>query len=316
MLKNLLKFILNNFLSIPINYLLKKKNFLIIYRNGSAIGDHVYMSSIIKKISEKKIFKILLFTNYYEFYINNPRIYKLFKINKKSPIWFLLNNLNSNSILEFRSTFDDNKNKHFLYYHKPSKIHLAQAMSSHFNLNIDYKNLENEIFFSKKEIKIYEKKIQLPDNFALIQSFSKSSYTKNKDWKYEGMQAIINYFNKINWIQIGHRDEPKLSNCAHLLNLSFRELSYVISRCNFLVTYEGLFNHLASCFNKKNFLIHLGFLPVEAFNYKNNIVIEKNKDLECYPCYSPNCDLHQEFKLNNLNEDYVIKLINQNLDKI
>jgi len=51
MLKNLLKFILINFLSTPINYLLKKKNFLIIYRNGSAIGDHVYMSSIIKKIS-------------------------------------------------------------------------------------------------------------------------------------------------------------------------------------------------------------------------------------------------------------------------
>ena len=313
MLKNLLKFVLNNFLNSPINYFLKKKKFLIIYRNGSAIGDHVYMSSIIKKISEKKIFKILLFTNYYEFYINNPRIYKLFKINKKSPIWFLLNNLNSNSILEFRSTFDDNKNKHFLYNHKPSKIHLAQAMSSHFNLNIEYKNLENEIFFSKEEIEIYEKKIQLPNNFALIQSFSKSSYTKNKDWKYEGMQAIINYFNKINWVQIGQREEPKLSNCTHLLNLSFRELSYVISKCNFLVTYEGLFNHIASCFKKKNFLIHLGFLPVEASYYENNILIEKNEYLECYPCYDTQCEKHKKFSEDYMKEEFVIDIIKKNL---
>ena len=106
--------------------------------------------------------------------------FKLIEIEKKYNIL-----RNSNSILEFRSTFDDNTNKHFLYNHKPSKIHLAQAMSSHFNLNIEYKNIENEIFFSKEEIEIYEKKIQLPNNFALIKSFSKSRYTKKTTRYYE-----------------------------------------------------------------------------------------------------------------------------------
>ena len=82
---------------------------------------------------------------------------------------------------------------------------------------------------------------------------SKSSFTENKEWKLEGMQYIVNYFNKINWIQIGLSSEPKLENCEKYLDLDLRKLAFLISKCEFLVTYEGLFNHIASCFNKKKF---------------------------------------------------------------
>ena len=83
-----------------------------IFRNGSAIGDHVYMSSILKEISLKKSKKILLFSNYFKLFLNNPRVYKLFKIGRKSFIWFLLNSLKGNSILEFHSLKAIKKN-HF-----------------------------------------------------------------------------------------------------------------------------------------------------------------------------------------------------------
>ena len=63
---------------------------------------------------------------------------------------------------------------------------------------------------------------------------------------------------------IGKKGEPELKNCKKMFDLNYRKLCYVISKCNFLVTYEGLFNHLASCFDKKNFIIHLGFLPIES----------------------------------------------------
>ena len=170
-----------------------------------------------------------------------------------------------------------------------------------------------KFFFSKEEIESYENNIQLPNEFALIQSSAKSSYTKNKEWKFDGMQAVVNYFNKVNWIQIGQKNEPKLLNCTYLLDLNFRELSYVISKCKFLVTYEGLFNHIASCFNKKNFLIHLGFLPIEAFNYKNNILVERNEYLKCYPCFDLNCEHHKNLISNHLDEQFVIKSIEKNL---
>ena len=180
MFKFFLKFIVNKFFKNLLNFFLKRNNIVILFRSGSAIGDHVYMSSIVREISTKLKKKIILFTNYYEFFINNPRIYKLFKIKKKNILWFFLNNMRCETILEFRSIHKDINNKHFLYYHKKKKIHLAQAMSEHFNLNIDYKDLRNEIFFSKNKLVTKDpsktpklQKAWKPDIIVLFSRFSK-----------------------------------------------------------------------------------------------------------------------------------------------
>ena len=293
---------------------LKKKNYIIIFRCGSAIGDHVYMSSIIKKIYDLKKKKILLFTNYYDFYLNNDRIYKLFKFRQISLIWFFLRNLKGEAIFEFESeSTKKDKNKHFMYYHKKN-IHIAQAMSEHFNINFKYDNLKNEIFLTQSEKNNYEKELKLPSKFSLIHSTSKKSFTTNKERRVEGMQAIVNNFNDLNWIQIGVSGEPILNNCLQLFDLNFRKLAYVISRCEFLVSYEGLFNHLASCFEKRNFLIHIGFLPVDSFYYKNNIVIEKNERLNCYPCYDLHCKNHKDLANFYITDDFVIETIKNNIN--
>ena len=63
-----------NFFIKKVNNVLKKFNYLIIYRYGNAIGDHLYMTGVISKIYEKK-FKIIVFSNYPELFLNNPKIY-------------------------------------------------------------------------------------------------------------------------------------------------------------------------------------------------------------------------------------------------
>ena len=216
-------------------------------------------------------------------------------------------------ILEFKSIHKSYNNEHFLINYLPKNLHLAQGMSNHFNLGLDYKNLQNEIFFSNKEVIAFEKKIDLPKNFALIQSSAKSVYTKNKEWNFDGMQKIINHFDKFNWIQIGKSDEPKLKNCTHLLDLNYRELSYVISKSKFLVVYEGLFNHIASCFNKKTFVIHLGFLHADSFKYSNNVIINQNEKLKCYPCHLLDCKNHMNFSKDFMSDEFVINTIEKNM---
>ena len=293
-----------------INKLLDKKNIILIYRKGSAIGDHLYMTSVLREIALKG-YKIILFSNYYELFLNNIRIKKIYKIKKN--IFFFLNLFKGRNIVEFRSPYNNIENKHFLFFHKNSKIHLSKANSEHFNLNLKYEKLDNEFFFSKNELTKWNKSIHLPLKFSLIQSTTKKKFTSNKEWDINGMQGIVNHFKKINWIQIGKSNEPKLKNCTHLMNLNLRELAYVVYKSEFLVTYEGLFNHLASCFNKKNFLIHTGFLPIEAFNYKNNILIENNKDYPCYPCYDINCKDHLNLTKKNIKIEEVIKKIEDNI---
>ena len=293
-----------------INKLLDKKNIILIYRKGSAIGDHLYMTSVLREIALKG-YKIILFSNYYELFLNNIRIKKIYKIKKN--IFFFLNLFKGRNIVEFRSPYNNIENKHFLFFHKNSKIHLSKANSEHFNLNLKYEKLDNEFFFSKNELTKWNKSIHLPLKFSLIQSTTKKKFTSNKEWDINGMQGIVNHFKKINWIQIGKSNEPKLKNCTHLMNLNLRELAYVVYKSEFLVTYKGLFNHLASCFNKKNFLIHTGFLPIEAFNYKNNILIENNKDYPCYPCYDINCKDHLNLTKKNIKIEEVIKKIEDNI---
>ena len=312
MINKLLKKILKKLFKEHINNILNKKKIVIIFRNGSAIGDHLYMTSVLREIASKG-YKIILFSNYYELFLNNIRIKKIYKISNKNVIWSFLNLLKGKRILEFRSLNDNLENKHFLFFHKNKKIHLSEANSEHFNLNLNYQKLDNEFFFSKDELSQLNQNIDLPPKYSLIQSSSKKNYTLNKEWDFNGMQMIVNHFKKINWIQIGKTDEPRLANCKHLLNLNLRELAYVIYRSEFLVTYEGFFNHFASCFNKKNFLIHTGFLPVESFNYKNNILIENNKDYPCYPCYDLKCKDHQNLTKKNIKVEEVIKKIEDNI---
>ena len=54
MIKRLLSNFIKKFLSKYLNNLLEKKNIIIIFRNGSAIGDHIHMSSVIREIFIRK----------------------------------------------------------------------------------------------------------------------------------------------------------------------------------------------------------------------------------------------------------------------
>ena len=126
------------------------------------------------------------------------------------------------------------------------------------------------------------------------------------------MQKIVDSFQGVNWFQIGTSNEPKLKNCKYLFDLELKELAFIIYKSNFLVCYEGLFNHLASCFDKKNFLIHTGFLHSNSINYQNNILIEENLKMPCYPCFELNCENHNVDFVNLLNENKVIDIIKKN----
>ena len=48
------------------------------------------MTGVLREIAQKKI-KIVLFSNFYELFENNHRIYRLFRPHSKSYIWFFLN---------------------------------------------------------------------------------------------------------------------------------------------------------------------------------------------------------------------------------
>ena len=140
--------------------------------------------------------------------------------------------------------------KHFLINYN-NNLHIAETHCNHFNLNLNFSDFKNEIFFTKLELENFKNELNLPKKFSVIQSTSKKLYTKNKEWNIKGMQRIVNNFNNLNWVQVGVTGEPVLNNCIKLFDLDLRKLSYIIKISEFVICYEGLFNHIASCFNKK-----------------------------------------------------------------
>ena len=72
--------ILQKPLSGIVNYILKMFNVFIIYRIGSAIGDQLCMSAVVRLINEQYPFKIVVISSYPEIFYNNPRIWKCFGV--------------------------------------------------------------------------------------------------------------------------------------------------------------------------------------------------------------------------------------------
>ncbi len=308
-IKLILKFIITK-----TNLLIKKNNFLIIFRYGSAIGDHICLTGVISKIYNKKL-KIIVCSNYPELFYNNPKIFKIINLNKflfKKILLKFLHVFEGESIKSYRNRIIQTKKYHFMKFY-PKNLHFGFASAYHFDIDMNYKNFSNEIFLNEKEISVYKNKIKLPNSYALIHSQAKKTFMKNKDWGPEKIQTIVNEFKNINWIQVGQPGEIILNNTyACYYDLTLRELGYLIYNSKFIVSMEGMFNHMASAFNKKNFLIHTGVLPLESINYPNNIVIEKNSELKCYPCFSFNCIDHKKHNDENLTVDYAINIIKKN----
>jgi len=312
--KSLFKKLLSFFVK-KVNQELKKKNYFIIFRNGNAIGEHVCLTGVITKIYKKNL-KIIVFSNYVELFRNNPKIFKSYVLDKsfiKHYLMKILNIFEGNSIKCYRNKIMDT-NKHMYMKFYPRNIHIGLAHAFHFDMNLNSDNFKNEIYFSEKEIIVYKKKFNLPNQYAIIHSEAKKTFTKNKNWGSEKIQDIVNKFDKINWIQVGIKGEFELKNILNChFNKSLRELAFIISNSDFLVCMEGMYNHMASAFNKKNFLIHTGFSTMEYVKYPNNILIENNSKLKCYPCFSFDCTEHKKHCDKNLTSDYAIDIIKRNL---
>ena len=300
-----------------INKIFRKLNIIIIFRKGNAIGEIVYLTSLINCLySENSKYKIIILSKYPEIFFHNKKVFLNLKIYKNffyRLVFLVFFRIQGRNIINFNHDITTDEDTFFLKNY-PKNTHLALVVRK-YKLNIQSNFIKNELFFSNEEIINFEKKLLLPSEYAVLNSQSKLTYAKNKDWGYKNMQNVINLTPKIKWVQVGLSSEPLLENTIHKLDLSIREMAYIIFRSKFVLTLEGLYNHLASCFDKKTFIILSGMLPAEASYYKNNVTISKFEDLDCAPCYKlNNCVKSEKFCTTRITSDYVANVINKDLN--
>lgn len=294
---------------------------IVISRFQGGLGDFVSLTSLIREINikyPKK--KIILFTGNKDVFIHNPRINKLFFIKSnilKSILWRIFNFL-ENIFPDIFYNYIYKKNKSYNSFEEEVKIKnkniYQKILTRHWDLNLNYENLKNEIYFLDEEIEYFQRKWNFfSKEFVLIHSEGKVSYTKNKEIGYQNFQKIIDETEKINWIQIGGKNDKKLEKINLDLRgkTSLRELFYIISKSKFVVCQEGAYNHIANAFSVRAITAFTGFSPFRVYTYNNTIPIQSNKLPLCSPCMQKK---ECEYGMKCVDEEMlqkIIKLINK-----
>jgi len=319
--------LMSEMLFVPIKYfiniILKFLNVFVIYRIGNAIGDQVCITGYIRLLSEQSSVNIWIVTNKPEIFLYNHRVSCVFDINNV-PIFMqyyvklILYKASGNQIEQF--VFRDTMNGlDWTNYLKTtlSDDHMIKLHSQHFKKKISYDYFKNEFIFSDEEVDQYTKKYQLPKKYSVIHSESKTLYASNKQWSPKKYQEIVDYYREIIWIQVGLCSEVKLNNCIDLRGMtSIRELAFIISKSSFIVSTEGLYNHIASSFNCKSFVIYTGISKTNLTSYTHTIPISIMSRYQCAPCYlKHNCNnIEKNSCSKNLKSNIAIGIINQYLE--
>ena len=312
-IKKVIKQLLRKPLGGIVNNILKMFNIFIIYRIGSAIGDQLCMTAVVRLINEQYPFKIVVISSYPEIFYNNPRIWKIIGVRGQglylSKILRLLsgaqleNFLLSNNELSYADYMR-------VYGHN---LHLVQAHSMHFKHNIDFTEILNEIHFSKDEINTYQQKFKLPSSFSLINPVGKDSYTPNKNWGFENFQHVVKFSNNINWIQVGLPKDKELLGVIDCYNtITLRELFYLTSQAKFVLAEEGLLIHISSAFQTRSYVVHSGFSQVSLSHYKNTVLISNHSACEFAPCWRlEECGVKNKPCIYGITPDTVLEIIPQ-----
>lgn len=265
-----------------------------------------------KKYPEKKI------------YLTNSKIDKLQKIlfgnffyisKNKSPIFQNNPNINfgfikKNSIVvdRFDIKYSYAKKEFRDRYIFEKKKHAVKLILEKFNINSN--NVNPEIFFSKEEIDIYRKKFEFLDKvqFITIEPNVKSGFLgKNRKWKFNNWQLLIDSFKDLNFIQVGNTIDQNLNNLYYNFNtkLTLRETIYIIKKSYlFLGTDSGLM-HAANAAKTKSLILFHRILNKKVISYSENINL--SLEVPCKNCgfkegYCPNNNICMDFKVEDVSK--------------
>ena len=306
-IKKVIKQLLQKPFSGIVNYILKVFNVFIIYRIGSAIGDQLCMSAVVRLINEQYPFKIVVISSYPEIFYNNPRVWKNFGV--KGQGLYLSRILRLLSGVQLENFLFTNDKLSYVDYMRVygNNLHLVQAHSMHFKHNIDFTKILNEIYFSETEIEVYRNKFDLPEVYSVVQPNSKLSYTPNKQWKIDNFQYVINKRQNVRWVQVGESGEFLLNNVEDYRGkTSLREFFYIISKAKFVFATEGIVNHIASAFGVKSYVVSSGFSNIALSKYNNSVFFDSSHSCDKSPCWlQEECGVYKKPCLSNIDPDEV-----------
>ena len=262
-----------------------KGNYLLV-RNFTSIGDNLIWTPVLENFPKDK--KIILVHQSPEIFknINCKKIYFKKSFFGNLIVKFLIESPHSNIIGRVINPAKLNK-------FKLKKYHLRDLATVNWKSfhkicrEIPKKNIikfdKNEINeFQKKYSNLKHKKIGL-----IISDNNYSGLSDKKRWGPKNFQKVVDETNnQVDWIQVGINKDAELENTFLDLRgrTNLRELFYLCSISEVIVTTEGMLTHASSAFETPCVTIFPCFIYPELSMYSNIIPLVPEKGFSCQYC--------------------------------
>lgn len=305
-------------LVLGVNAWLRRRRLFILYRlHGSAIGDTVVMTGVVRCIAEELGCQVIVYVKQNEdIFLHNPHVlycrsYQKMNRLEKTLIKSGLDILRGSNIAKFHTQLRDPRR--YLLSHRE---HSIVTNSLHIP-GLQHSNLRTEITFSEEEHDRLCRTLILPPTYAIVKPTGKTSVTTKKEWGLKNFQAVIDAFPEIVWVQPGEPDDTLLDGVIDLRGKTkLRELFYVIANASFTLAIEGLYNHIAGAFAAPSFVVYSGFSYPELTSYPNTVPIIQEQLPNCAPCFLDglrDCPLPDKPCMSKLTPELAIETIRRTL---
>lgn len=267
-------------------YLSRKKLFVLYRLAGSSLGDSIAMSSAVRCISEDLHCKVILFIKSNdEIFHGNTEIARLYcyaRMNRytRSFIKSLLHMLQGSHVASYDAKIA--APGAYMLTHRPHSV----VLNTMHIPGLQWKNLKPLIMLSDSEKKAVREKCQLPASYAVIKPSGKTTVTTKKEWDLDKFQQVVDRMPQIRWVQPGLPEDPLLHGVIDLRGkTNLRELLCIVAESQFVLTIEGLYNHIGAAFDVPSFVVLSGFFYPESFTYESTVMISQDDEVPCAPCF-------------------------------
>tara|TARA_A100001015_G_scaffold274426_1_gene330795 strand:+ start:53 stop:952 length:900 start_codon:yes stop_codon:yes gene_type:complete len=252
-----------------------KDNYIIFNPEGG-LGKIIASTAVIKNIQEKyPEHKIIVLTPWPEVFLNNPRVYRVFK-SGNTPYFY-------RDYLEGRESIVLKGEPYFNTNHLYGKNHLIQSWCELYDLPFDG-NIKPELYFTAAEQSYYATNLS-GDKPLLVMQTTGGSYVDEKQYSWTRdlpqQQAQIladNLSQKFKIIHISRKNGYQLNNVHRVDEVqNKRTFMSILLRSEKRLLIDSCLQHAAAAFDLPSTVCWIGTSPT-VFGYKTHTNILPNKD--------------------------------------
>lgn len=271
---------------------LERRKLFVLHRiDGQGIGDVLCMSALMKRVNELRGDRFIVISKYPALFERNPRVVSNIAFNRLGPLrkpfvkWFV-RRISCDRVCCFNYRGGEPVSAEQARADHCRRISLTELFSEHMGICTDYRGLSNEIVLGALECAQFDQELKLPARYAVIKPTGPTGWTPIKEWGSERFQAVVRAMPDLHWIQPGDVCDPLLDGVEDLRGkTSLRQLFFVISRADFVLSVEGVYNHIASAFDVPSFVVLSGLSHPELAKYRTTTFIAREPQVECAPCW-------------------------------